>query len=278
MTQNTQTPNDMMLFDHKQVKRNRKRSKNMPTDHNFLKQEIADRLNDRLLDINRKFHTICDLGGQSLITSLFPESITDQISDFPSEILDIPENHYDLIISNLDVHWINDLPGALIQANQALRPDGLMMMSLFGGDTLHELRHSLITAEAEIIGGANTRISPFTDVRDIGSILQRAGFALPVTDMDTITVTYEHPIKLMHDLRGMGETNALFSRSRKFLRRDILMRACEIYLNDFANAEGRIPATFQILYMTGWHPHESQQQPLKPGSGKISLKDTLGKK
>ena len=269
MSTNNQHNDDLLLFDHAQVKRNIERSNQLPSDHNFLKLEIADRMQDRLLDINRQFTQICDLGGQSNIANLAAATKVQIYDDFPGEMLNLEIAEFDLITSNLGLHWINDLPGLLIQANRALKPDGLFMASIFGGDTLHELRHSLITAEAEIISGANARVSPFADVRDIGSILQRAGFALPVTD---------HPIKLMHDLRGMAETNSLINRSRSFMRRDVLMRACEIYFRDFANAEGRIPATFQILYMTGWHPHESQQKPLKPGSGKVSLKDALGKK
>jgi SAM-dependent methyltransferase len=278
MSTSNQHNDDVLLFDHVQVKRNIKRSQNLKGDHNFLKLEIADRMHDRLLDINRQFQKACDLGGQANTPSHSSNTDVELYTDFPSETLSLEANSFDLIISNLQLHWVNDLPGLLIQTNRALKPDGLFMASIFGGDTLHELRHSLITAEAEIISGANARVSPFADVRDIGSVLQRAGFALPVTDMDTITVTYDHPIKLMHDLRGMAETNALINRPRGFLRRDVVMRACEIYFQNFANSEGRIPATFQILYMTGWHPHESQQKPLKPGSGKVSLKDALGKK
>ncbi|UTW55737.1 methyltransferase domain-containing protein [Kordiimonas sp. SCSIO 12610] len=278
MTQNTQNSDNITLFDQEQVLKNAIRSQRLPDDHNFLHREIADRMNDRLLDINRKFQTICDLGGLSNIAALSAASGVTNIREFPCEFLDIEPNHFDLIVSNLRMHWINDLPGLLIQTNRALKPDGLFMASIFGGDTLFELRHALITAESEITSGAHSRISPFADVRDIGSILQRAGFALPVTDMDTITVTYEHPLKLMQDLRGMGETNALINRSKNFMRKDVLMRASEIYLRDFAGSDGRIPATFQIIYMTGWHPHESQQKPLKPGSGKINLRDALGKK
>ncbi len=278
MKKNNHIETDITIFDHQQVHRSFQRSQNMPNDHTFLQKEIADRMHDRLLDINRSFDIICDLGGLAEVDVMSDTSAITTIKNFPSELLDLRAGQYDLIVSNLRMHWVNDLPGLLIQANQALKPDGLLMASIFGGDTLHELRHSLITAEAELISGANARISPFADVRDIGSILQRAGFALPVTDMDTITVTYEHPLKLMQDLRGMGETNALMHRSRKFMRRDVLMRACEIYFRDYAGSNGRIPATFQIIYMTGWHPHESQQKPLKPGSGKVSLRDALGKK
>ena len=147
--------------------------------------------------------------------------------------------------------------------------------SLFGGETLHELRHALLAAESEITGGAHPRVAPMADVRDLGSLLQRAGFTLPVADMDTITVTYDHPVKLMHDLRAMGEANCLTDRSHRFMRRDVLMRACALYSDRHGGADGRIPATFQIVYLTGWHPDDSQPQPLKPGSGKVSLSSAL---
>ncbi|MBL4838971.1 MAG: hypothetical protein JKY34_15495 [Kordiimonadaceae bacterium] len=159
--------------------------------------------------------------------------------------------------------------------NRTLKPDGLFLGSLFGGSTLSELRHSLLAAEVEITGGAHARIMPFAEVKDLGTLLQRAGFALPVADTDTLTVTYEHPLKLMKELRGMGEANPLIDRPKATLRRDVLMRACEIYQRDHSNPDGRIRATFQILYMTGWHPHKSQQKPLKPGSATMRLQDAL---
>ncbi len=240
----------------------------------FLIDEIADRLQDRLADIKRRFTHALDIGG-----NMKKGQHARHVCGLPAqhENLGLTPASYDLITSNLMLHWVTDLPGMLIQMNQALKPDGLMMVSLFGGETLHELRHSLIKAETEIIGGANMRISPMADVKDLGSLLQRAGFAMPVADMDTVTVHYSHPLKLMADLRAMGENNALKSRPKNFLRRDILRRACEIYMQTYSNDQGRIPATFQVMYLTGWHPHESQQQPLKPGSATMRFSDALGK-
>jgi SAM-dependent methyltransferase len=267
-----------LIFDQARVRQSKARANAMDDDFDFLRAEIADRLLERLGEINRNFSDAFDFGKTQEIENLYPNLKVSRSNNPPSETLDTEAGQFDLAISNLMLHWVNDLPGMLIQLNRSLKPDGLFVASMFGGDTLHELRHAFIHAEAEIVGGASPRVSPFADVRDIGSLLQRAGFALPVTDMDTITVNYDHPLKLMHDLRGMGETNSLIDRSRKSLRRDVLMRTCEIYVAEFASADGRIPATFQILYMTGWHPHESQQKPLKPGSGKVSLKDALGKK
>ncbi|NVJ70070.1 MAG: methyltransferase domain-containing protein [Alphaproteobacteria bacterium] len=267
------TQNDnISLFDAKAVDRNRQRGRSMGPDFDFLRAEIADRILDRLADINRDFTNTLDIGG-----NFAPHSTggTIQTVGMGDEPLPVDAGTFDLVVSNLALHWVNDLPGLMVQANRALKPDGLFMAALFGGDTLHELGHSLLAAEAELTGGANQRVIPFADVRDLGSLLQRAGFALPVTDMDTITVTYEHPLKLMQELRGMGEVNAMHARSRTFLRRDVLMRACEIYQTKFGMADGRIPATFQIMYMTGWHPHANQQKPLKPGSGKVNLADAL---
>ncbi len=264
-------PNDINLFDQVAVDRNRARGRAMGPDFDFLRAEIADRMADRLADINRDFGAILDLGGH------FAPHTGQSVQTAPAVdgTLDVAPASFDLVISNLALHWVNDLPGLMVQANHALKPDGLFMAALFGGETLHELGHSLLAAEAEITGGASQRVIPFADVRDLGSLLQRAGFALPVTDMDTITVTYEHPLKLMQELRGMGEANAMSARSRRFLRRDVLMRACEVYQAKFGMADGRVPATFQVMYMTGWHPHESQQKPLKPGSGKVNLADAL---
>jgi len=236
-------PNDINLFDQAAVERNRVRGRAMGPDFDFLRAEIADRMADRLADINRDFSAILDLGGHFVPHT----GQSAQTAPAGDGMLDVAPASFDLVISNLALHWVNDLPGLMVQANHALRPDGLFMAALFGGETLHELGHSLLAAEAEVTGGASQRVIPFADVRDLGSLLQRAGFALPVTDMDTITVTYEHPLKLMQELRGMGEANAMIGRSRRFLRRDVLMRACEIYQAKFGMADGRVPATFQVM-------------------------------
>jgi NADH dehydrogenase [ubiquinone] 1 alpha subcomplex assembly factor 5 len=265
------------IFDTALVLANRARGKALGmaknTDYDFLRAEVADRLQDRVQDVNRPFERILDIGGD-MMRFTGRGSDADRV-DSTDKPLNLRESHYGLIVSNLMMHWVNDLPGLLIQLNKALKPDGLLLASMFGGETLKELRHALLAAEAEITGGANARVIPFADVKSLGSLLQRAGYALPVTDTDTITVTYDHPLKLMQELRGMGEANALLGRSKGFLRRDILMRACEVYQQEHALESGRIPATFQIMYLTGWHPHESQQKPLKPGSAAMRLTDAL---
>jgi SAM-dependent methyltransferase len=182
----------------------------------------------------------------------------------------------DLAVSTLALHWTNDLVGALIQIRRALRPDGLFVGALFGGATLTELRQALLTAEAELSDGAAMRVSPFADAIDAAGLLQRAGFALPVADVDRVKVRYAHPIALLKDLRAMGETSVLIDRSRKPLSRRVLLRAMELYQERFAEPDGRVPATFEIVTVTGWAPHDSQQKPLRPGSAKMRLADALG--
>jgi SAM-dependent methyltransferase len=191
------------------------------------------------------------------------------------EHLPFAASSFDLIVSPLALHWINDLPGALIQLRLALKPDGLLLASLFGGETLSELRLTLIEAESEITGGAGPRVSPFADLQDVAGLLQRAGFALPAADRDVVTVRYGEPMRLLADLRAMGETSALRERSPRGLSRRILTRAFEIYRARYADADGRVRATFEILTATGWAPHESQQKPLKPGSASTRLADAL---
>ena len=182
----------------------------------------------------------------------------------------------DLIVSSLSLHWANDVIGALVQARLALKPDGLFIGALFGGATLTELRQALTAAELELTGGAGPRVSPFADPSDAAGLLQRAGFALPVADVDRVTVRYDHPLKLMADLRRMGETSVLAERHPRPLTRRVLARAFEIYARDFADPDGRLPATFEILTLTGWSPSETQQKPLRPGSAKMRLAEALG--
>jgi SAM-dependent methyltransferase len=192
------------------------------------------------------------------------------------EQLPFAEASLDLVVSTLGLHWTNDVVGALVQIQLALKPDGLFLGAFLGGATLTELRQSLVAAEAEILGGAGSRVSPFADLADAPGLLQRAGFALPVADVDRVTVTYEHPIRLMADLRQMGETSVLAERHPKPLTRQLIARASEIYVEQFAGPDGRVPATFEIITLTGWAPHESQPKPLRPGSAKVRLADALG--
>ena len=186
------------------------------------------------------------------------------------------DESFDLVVSGLALHFVNDLPGTLLQVRRALKPDGLLLAAMLGGTTLTELRTALLAAEEEIEGGASPRVAPFADVRDLGALLQRAGFALPVADSETVTVTYAHPLALMRELRAMGAANALLHRRRSPLRRATLARALEIYADRFGLANGRIPATFEIITLTAWAPHESQQKPLQPGSAKARLAEVLG--
>lgn len=192
------------------------------------------------------------------------------------EALPFADHSFDLIVAPLTLQYVNDLPGALVQIRRCLQPDGLFVGGLFGGATLHELRGAWLEAEADLIGGASPRVAPFADVRDLGGLLQRAGFALPVVDADAVRVRYASPLALMQDLRWMGAGNVLADRRRVPVSRRLLMRAGDIYVERFADPDGRIPATFEMLVMTAWAPHESQQKPLQPGSAKQSLAEALG--
>ncbi len=189
----------------------------------------------------------------------------------PSETLPLPPESLDLAVSALAFQFVNDLPGVLAQIRRALKPDGLLLAAMIGGDTLTELRQSFAAAEAECEGGVSPRVAPFADLRDIGALLQRAGFALPVTDVDRVVVRYDSAFALMADLRRMGATNILIERRRTPTRRATMLRMAQIYGERFADADGRIRATFDVIWLSGWAPHESQQKPLKPGSAKASL-------
>ena len=194
------------------------------------------------------------------------------------EALPFADGSLDLVVSALALQFVNDLPGTLIQIRRALKPDGLLLAAMIGGDSLSELREAFAEAESEIEGGISPRVSPFADIRDLGGLLQRAGFALPVIDSDRLTVRYDTPLALMRDLRAMGATNILNERRRTPLKRATLRRMMEIYADRFADADGRLRATFEIVWLTGWAPHDSQQKPLKPGSAAQRLADALGAK
>ncbi|MEP1205725.1 MAG: methyltransferase domain-containing protein [Rhizobiaceae bacterium] len=191
------------------------------------------------------------------------------------DALELAEQSADLIIAPLTLHWSNDLPGTLIQLRRCLRPNGLMLASLPGPDTLHELRQSLLQAESELRGGAGNRVDPFTDIRDAGSLLQRAGFAIPVADQEVLTVRYDTVFDLIGDLRNFGATLQLENNKNPPLTRQIVARMAEIYAEKFSDPDGRIRATFSLISMSGWSPHESQQKPLRPGSAKTRLADAL---
>jgi NADH dehydrogenase [ubiquinone] 1 alpha subcomplex assembly factor 5 len=260
----------------------------------FLHAEIADRLIDRLDVVNREFTVALDLGardgglarglaarrGTRLVVAAEPAvqflagAPAPRVAADP-ELLPFRDASFDLIASVLALHWTADLPGALVQLRRALKPDGLLLAAMLGGSTLVELRTALFEAELAEEGGVSPRISPAIELADAAALLQRTGFALPVADSETITVTYPDMLALLRDLRGMGETNALAARRRSFLRRATLARAALIYVERFGDAAGRIPASFEILFLCGWAPHPSQPQPLPRGSATARLADAL---
>ena len=239
----------------------------------FLHRAAALQLQERLQDVNKSFTKPAFVGW-------LPEAwqgFGPEISVPDGETLALPEGAFDLVVHGLCLHSANDPVGQLVQMRRALKPDGLMLAALFGGETLHELRHVLAQAEAAVEGGLSPRVAPMGDVRDLGGLIQRAGLALPVADATTLTVTYETPLHLMRDLRAMGEGNAMTER-RGTLRRETLAKALEIYQAEFALPDGRIPATFEIIFLTGWAPSATQPKPLRPGSATARLADALGTK
>jgi NADH dehydrogenase [ubiquinone] 1 alpha subcomplex assembly factor 5 len=295
----------LSVFDRAAVRAHRDRAAFTLENHDFLVRVAADGLLDRLDDITRKFPYGLDVGCRNgllasllqgrggieelvqsdfswamvrdsapIISPFYAASIARIVAD--DEAVPFAPASFDVVLSNLVLHWTNDLPGALAQLNRVLKPDGLFLATLFGGSTLWELRESLQQAELEIEGGAGPRVSPFVDVRDAGDLLNRARFSLSVADADSVTVSYPDIFRLMTDLRGMGETNATQARRRTFTRRETLLRAGEIYHHKHGSANGRIPATFQIITLTGWAPHKSQPKPLRPGSARARMADALG--
>lgn len=294
-TKPTSGAGPILVFDRRTKRLQRARAARHPEDADFLVAEAAERLLDRLEDMARRFPIALDLGcrdgvlaraleGRGGIESLVhADAALAYVRQAPAtlrlvaeaEALPFAPASFDLVLSALELHWTNDLPGALLQLRQALKPDGLLLASLFGGETLAELRQALMEAELAEEGGASPRVSPFAELRDLGQLLQRAGFALPVIDSDTIEVSYPDALALMRDLRAMGESNAVAERRRGFTRRATLARAAAIYAERFGRADGRIPASFEIITLTAWAPHESQQKPLRPGSATTRLAAAL---
>lgn len=263
--------------------------------HRFLLERAAEDIAERLLLVRRTFREALDLGahdgtlgrhirglvGVERMTFLDHAAAMLALCPEPriladEEALPLPPHSFDLIVSAHALHVVNDLPGVLIQIRRALRPDGLFMAALPAGETLRELRHAWLAAEAEVLGGASPRVAPFADVRELGGLLQRAGFALPVADSEMLSVTYRSPLELMAEVKAMGMSNMLTDRSRKPVTRTLLARAAEMYSERFSNEDGRVAATFEVVTLTGWAPHESQQKPLRPGSAKARLADALG--
>jgi len=294
----------MDVFNRHSIRLHRDRAAPEFRGHDFLFREVALRLADRLDDIKRTFPLAADVGChggelarqlkdrggiETLVQCDLSPKMARRAADrrvhgnmrvfsvaADEELLPFAAGRFDLIVSSLSLHWTNDLPGALVQIRRALKPDGLFLGAFLGGETLTELRGALAEAEIAEEGGLSPRVSPFADVRDAGALLQRTGFALPVVDCDTLTVSYPDPLGLMADLRRMGESNAVLERRKAFTRRATLLAAAMRYQEKFADEAGRVPATFQVIYMTAWAPDASQPKPLRPGQAKTRLADALG--
>jgi SAM-dependent methyltransferase len=283
-----------LIFDRTLLRARRQRAASLGP-ATFLLDRVAADITDRLATVKRRFDLALDLGtpgeavraalarvgsvGTIMAAAAFPEGRAARTAPFiaaDEEALPFGDATLDLVVSALALQFVNDLPGTLVQIRRALKPDGLLLAALLGGETLTELRESFAAAESETTGGVSPRVAPFADLRDLGALLQRAGFALPVTDTDRLIVRYDSAFALMHDLRRMGATNTLIDRRRRPLRRATLVRMAEIYAERFADPDGRVRATFEIVWLSGWSPHPSQQQPLKPGSAAARLADALG--
>jgi len=293
MTDTPHTPSAPALFDQKAIRLRLQRAiRQGPAD--FLLARVADDLVDRLAVLTKRFPRALDWascgphGAEVLATSdridqVVRASLVPDVMDFApwqSLIVDgglVPfgGQTFDLVSSLLALQIVDDLPGALVQLRRVLRPDGLLVGCVLGGETLTELRQVLAAAEIDCEGGLSPRVAPFVDLRDMGGLLQRAGFALPVTDSDQVTVRYKDIFGLIADLRAMGATNPLLARQRKPMGKATLLRASELYREKFGDPDGRIRASFEIIWFSGWVPHESQQKPLKPGSAQMRLADAL---
>ncbi len=257
----------------------------------FLLRAAIDEIDERLNLVRRDFQSVLEVGTPTpdlserlacdgrLTVRMAPFAQTASGATLflvgDEEALPLAAQSFDLVVSALSLQTVNDLPGALVQIRRILKPDGLFLGCLLGGQTLHELRGALTLAETELFGGASPRVAPFTDVRDMGQLLQRAGFALPVADSEPLTVRYSDMFALMADLRAMGGANALVARIRKPSSRRLFLRAAEIYAERFGDADARVRASFELIFVSGWAPHESQQKPLRPGSAKMRLEDAL---
>jgi SAM-dependent methyltransferase len=293
-------PGAMQVFDRNAVRAHRERAATRFEEHRFLADEVASRLVDRLHDMARRFPLALELGARdgdlaararqagkidmAVVADLSPRMARLAAASghrglsvcADEEFLPFAPRGFDLVFSNLSLHWVNDLPGALIQAQRCLKPDGLFLAAMLGGSTLSELRQILLETEIGAKGGAAPRLSPFADARDAAGLLQRAGFALPVADSDRITVKYRNLPSLLYDLRFMGETNAVLARPRGFTAATLFAEAADRYADRHADEDGRIPATFEVIYLAGWAPAETQQKPLRPGSAAQRLADALG--
>lgn len=284
-----------IIFDRRLLGLRRARAANRIGTSDFLLAHVADDLAGRLALVKRRFPVALNLGAHHGVLSrrvagiagiellIDADPCPEMVTQCPGprivadeEFLPFRPRSLDLVLSALSLQHVNDMPGALTQIQRALKPDGLFLGALLGGSTLEELRQSLLIAESETVGGASPRVAPFADVRTLGGLLQRAGFALPVADSDTIEVGYASPLDLIADLRRMGATSCLVERGRSSLRRSTLARAIEVYAARFGRGDGRVRATFEVITLAGWSPDPSQPQPLRPGSAKTRLADALG--
>jgi SAM-dependent methyltransferase len=268
-----------ILFDRALLRARQQRAEKQGS-ATFLLDRVAEDMAERLHAVLREFSSAADIGTsgdqvRSALAGRVGRLARVDLSDSESEPLPVAPQSIDLAVSALALQFVNDLPGVLAQIRRALKPDGLLLAAMTGGDTLTELRQSFAAAEAELEGGVSPRVAPFADLRDIGALLQRVGFALPVTDVDRVVVRYDSALALMQDLRRMGATNVLVERRRAPTRRATLLRMAQIYAQRFADPDGRIRATFDVIWLSGWAPHESQQQPLQPGSAKASLAEAV---
>ncbi len=296
------TVDAMLVFDRSILRQRRERAARGWAQRDFLKRELAERLVERLADIRRQFPLALDLGchggevGSALaavapaasggIETLVQCDLSERFTRrarirgpavvADEEALPFAAGAFNLVLSAMSLHWVNDLPGTLLQIRRILQPDGLFLAVLLGGETLWQLRSALAAAESEISGGLSPRVSPFADLRDGAALLQRAGFALPVADSERIEIRYADALSLMKDLAGMGESNLVRERLRRFSARSVLLRAAEIYAARHGGTDGRVAVTFEAIYLHGWSPHDSQQKPLRPGSAKLRLADALG--
>ena len=277
-TSSSMTSVPPILFDAAALRLRRARAQRLGP-ATFLLDRVMEDMTERLSAVLREFSRVADIGipGHALadVKTLHKDVIHRDLLGPSGESLEIASGSLDLVVSALALQFANDLPGVMAQVRRALKPDGLFLAAMLGGDTLTELRQSFAAAEAEIEGGISPRVAPFADLRDLGALLQRAGFALPVADVDRVVVRYDNALALMQDLRRMAATNVLIQRRKSFSRRATLLRMAQIYTERFADADGRIRATFDVVWLSGWVPHESQQKPLKPGSAKARLEDAV---
>ena len=287
-----------LVFDRRLLRLRRDRAAAALDRHDFLFRHAAESIAERLEDVTRRFPTVLDIGchggemaevlrSQADLEMLVQSDLSPAMARIAAgngnptlaadeELLPFADDSFDLVVSNLNLHWVNDLPGALIQIRRVLKPDGLFLGAMLGEGTLAELREASMAAEIEVSGGVSPRLSPFADLRDAAGLLQRAGFALPVADVEPVTVSYENAFRLFADLRGMGETNATLARNPMPPPRALWAETTRLYAESFADADGRIPATFRIIHLLGWAPHDSQPKPLRPGSASSRLAEALG--